>query len=147
VYRPEDITPVDLLGYLRKSQDRFFRGGSYDPLEAATMIAGEALRRGAAEVQIRSDSEWLIIEADHDWLGELEVDAFSKITSFPEGGQNSMLDEVLLMAFSRGVVTSSASGVRIIKGKSAASLGDFRRDHGRAVAFMFALSEDIETGA
>lgn len=134
-YHPEDITLVDTWEYLTRNEGRFFRSGSFDAVELAGMIATEALIRGAGDVRIRSEDDWLTVTADHDWLGGQETEAFRAVTPFPEGGPNSMLAEVLAVGFSEGVATATSDSVRVVKGESAPSA--CRADHpvARAVSF------------
>ncbi|QKV75817.1 hypothetical protein [Amycolatopsis sp. Hca4] len=121
--------------YLRGNPGRFFRQDEFDPVEMAEMLAGEAIRAGAASVRISRLDRWLSIESDIDWLGEVEEFVFEKIVPFPGVGPNSMFSEVLLMAFSKSVATSSAAGVRILKGANAGPLEDATSRSGRSVAF------------
>lgn len=118
-YHPDDITPVDTWEFLAGNEGRFFRSGSFDPVELAGMIATEALIKGALNVHIVSEDDWLTVTADRDWLGDREHAAFSAVTPFPESGANGMLAEVLTVAFSEGVATASSEAVTLVKGDSA----------------------------
>jgi hypothetical protein len=147
LFGPEDLHPVDPLEYVRRNQGRFFRGGAYDPIEAAALIVGEALRRGATDVRVRSERGWLIIEAERDWLGPLADRAFAGAVPFPEAGPNSMLSEVLLMAFAQSVVTATSSAHTIVKGDSPGPLVDRTWSFERAVAFSTDATLDTATSS
>ncbi|WP_221361725.1 hypothetical protein [Streptomyces beigongshangae] len=123
------------MDYLLENESRFFRLGVYDPVELAGMIATEALTLGAASVLIRSDGEWLTVAADEDWLRD-HAQAFSSITPFPQAGVNSMLVEILAVAFSAGVATATREGVEVVKGGRAVPAPAAERNAGRTVSFM-----------
>ncbi|MEU5704712.1 hypothetical protein ACFFS2_16585 [Streptomyces aurantiacus] len=123
------------MDYLLENESRFFRRGTYDPVELAGMIATEALTLGSARVLIQSDGEWLTVAADQDWLRNHEQ-AFSAITPFPQEGANSMLAEILAVAFSAGVATATREGVELIKGDDAVPTPVADRNTGRTVSFM-----------
>ncbi|MER7973308.1 hypothetical protein [Streptomyces sp. NPDC096080] len=134
-YHPEDIIPLEPMGYLMENERRFFRGGVYDPVELAGMIATEALALGSANVRIRSDGGWLSVSADQDWLRGQEQ-AFCAIMPFPQAGANSMLAEILAVAFSAGVITATREEVKLIKGDTLVPTPAVDRDAGRTVSFM-----------
>jgi hypothetical protein len=135
VYSAEDIRQIDLMDYLREKPGRFFRGGEFDPVEMAQLLAGEAIRGGASTVHISRQGRWLVVESDVDWLREVADVVFERIVPFPGAGPNSMFAEVLLMAFARSVATGSAAGVRVIKGVDAGPLAGSTSPRGRSVAF------------
>ncbi|MGW3958085.1 hypothetical protein ACWEKM_46200 [Streptomyces sp. NPDC004752] len=134
-YHPDDITQIDVMGYLRKNESCFFRSGAYDAVELAGMIATEAVTLGAEKVHIQSDGEWLTVSADRDWLVTRECEAFHAVTPFPEAGVNSMLAEVLAFAFSAGVTTATCNGVKVIKGGVASPAGPVGQGTARLVSF------------
>jgi hypothetical protein len=123
------------MDYLLKNESRFFRLGSYDPIELAGMIATEALTLGSARVIIQSDGEWLTVAADQDWLHNHEQ-AFSAITPFPQAGVNSMLVEILAVAFSAGVATATREEAKLIKGDRTVPAPGVDPNAGRTVSFM-----------
>lgn len=135
MYRPEDLRTVEVVGYLRENSGRFFRGGEFDPVETAEMLAGEAIRAGAADVRISRRDGWLLVDSDVDWLRDVEDVVFDRIVPFPGAGPNSMFAEVLLVAFCEGVATASAGSARVIKGVDAGPLTDAAPLRGRSVAF------------
>lgn len=134
-YHPEDIVPLDPMEYLLENERLFFRGGIYDPVELAGMIATEALTLGSASVLIQSNGEWLSVTADQDWLRN-QKQAFSAITPFPQAGANSMLAEILAVAFSAGVITATREEVKLIKGDDVVPAPVADRNAGRTVSFM-----------
>jgi hypothetical protein len=73
--------------------------------------------------------------SEQDWIGTREAQAFAAPTSFPEGGPNSMMGEVLAVAFCRGVATATASDVKVIKGHDIGPLAELPCAWGRVVAF------------
>jgi hypothetical protein len=146
LFRPEDVTQVDVHEYVRRNQQRYFRGGVYHPVEAAMAIAAEALLSGASDVRIRSKDGWISIYADVDWLAGSEEVVFRQMRPFPAGGPNGITTEIFPVIFARSVATSTESEVSIIKGDTAGPLEDSRHDHGRAVAFEVATSEHVEPG-
>jgi hypothetical protein len=112
------------LDGVRALESRFFRGGSFDPTQTASLLVEEALLCGAPEVEVRRDGEWFIVVSPFDWLTEdgtdVSADAFSRITSYRQGGDNSMRPEVLLAAFAGNVLTSRSGEVTVVKQTSAA---------------------------
>ncbi len=134
-YHPDDISQLDLMGYLERNESRFFRAGSYDAIELAGMIATEALTLGAGKVHIQSDGEWLTVAADQDWLEGKECEAFHAIAPFPQAGPNSMLAEILAFVFSAGVTTATKSGSKVIKGDANTPTYPVDQDIARTVSF------------
>ncbi|MEW2049466.1 hypothetical protein [Streptomyces sp. NPDC005476] len=134
-YDPDDIPEIDLMSYLERNENRFFRSGAFDAIELAGMIATEALTLGAGHVHIRSDGEWLTVAADLDWLESQEHKAFCSITPFPQAGPNSMLAEILAVAFSAGVATATRLGSKVVKGSAAAPTSTVDPDSARTVSF------------
>ena len=123
MYRPEDIYFGDVRDYARQEQGRFFRGGSYDPNEVASMISLEAMLGGAEDVRIRVIEGWICVYADVDWLQGIEVEAFSGFVPFKPGGPNGVTSEFFPVVFSTSVVTATRSEVRLIKGDSVGPRG------------------------
>ncbi|MFG2955700.1 hypothetical protein ACGF5O_18495 [Streptomyces sp. NPDC048291] len=140
-YGPDDVTPLDVLDYLRGNESRFFRSGAYDAVELAGMIATEALLLGAEDIRIRSDGDWLTVSADRDWLEAHEQEAFQTVLPFPEAGVNSMMAEILAVAFSAGVATATGDTSEVVKGELAFPARPLDRNTARAVSFMRRRSE------
>jgi hypothetical protein len=134
-YHPDDIVPLDPIEHLQRNENQFFRSGTYDAIELAGMIATEALTLGAENIHIHSDEEWLTVTADQDWLKSYEHEAFRAITPFPESGVNSMLAEILAVAFSTGVTTATRDGSMVIKGGVASPIHAVSQNAARTVAF------------
>ncbi|MEV7200335.1 hypothetical protein [Streptomyces griseoluteus] len=57
--------------------------------------------------------------ADKDWLEPYGQEAFHAITPFPEAGVNSMLAEVLAVAFSVAAITVTRAGSTVTTGEGA----------------------------
>ncbi|MFD3452863.1 hypothetical protein ACFWVC_11850 [Streptomyces sp. NPDC058691] len=125
----------DPRSFIRRQQQRFFRAGSYSPQDMASQIAAEAVLAGARDVHVSVGDEWIVIQADIDWLAGVEGDPFSSLTIFPPGGPGDSTREILAVTFSRGVVTASKSGVRVIKGDMAGPV-KMAPARGRVLAFM-----------
>ncbi|TXC96409.1 hypothetical protein [Streptomyces sp. ISID311] len=140
LFHPEDITPVDLHDHVRGNQHRYFRGGTYSPVEAATLIATEALLAGASDVRITTSAGWIGIYADLDWLADLGEAVFSRMVPFPAGGPNGITAEIFPVIFARAVVTATPAGARAVKGESLGPLIDGSADWARAVAFEVGLA-------
>lgn len=121
-YNETSISVVDPVDLVRQQESRFFIAGIFDPDEMAAQVAAEALRCGAGCVKIDRREQWWIIAADRDWLGERDaLQAFRRLVSYPEGGENSMRSEILLTAFARDVVTRAHGETVAIKGETDAS--------------------------
>ncbi|WP_181807238.1 hypothetical protein [Streptomyces shenzhenensis] len=135
-YGPDDIAELDVMGYLRRNESKFFRSGTYDAVELAGMIATEALILGAENIRIQSDGDWLTVTADRDWLKPYERDAFQAILPFPEAGANSMLAEILAVAFSAGVTTGTSGTSEVVKGEVDFPGRPVDQNTARAVSFM-----------
>lgn len=138
-----DTVHLDELGdpqqFVRRQQPRFFRTGTYGPEDMASQIAAEAVLGGAREVRVSIDPEWIVIQGDVDWLESVDGDAFANLTVFPPGGPTDTTREVLAVTFSVGVVTATASGVRVVKGDSRGPVLE-PPIQGRVVAFRVAFS-------
>jgi len=134
-YHPDDIAQPDVMGHLQRNESQLFRSGTYDAIELAGMIASEALILGAENVHIQSAGEWLTVTADKDWLARYGHEAFHAITPFPEAGVNSMLAEVLAVAFSAGVATATHGGSEVVKGEVSPVAHPVGHDTARVVAF------------
>ncbi|MER7100402.1 hypothetical protein ABT383_12095 [Streptomyces humidus] len=104
----------------------------------AGQISAEAVLAGATEVCVAIDSEWVIIEADVDWLEACTEDAFSYLAPFPPGGGTDTTREILAVTFSLGVVTATTRGIRVIKGNSAGPVTEIPKN-GRVFAFRMAF--------
>lgn len=141
MYRPEDLQAVDVRDYVRREQQRFFRGGQYNAYEAASMIALEALLAGAEDVRIHVVDGWIYICSEKDWLAGIEVNAFSGLAPFRPGGPNGVTAEFLVVVFSRSVATLASGEGRIVKGDSLGPLNALGSDWGRAIAFEIEASE------
>lgn len=124
--------------YARREQHRFFRGERYDPFEAASMIALEAMLIGAEDVRVRVIDGWICVFSDLDWLAGIEPDVFSGFAPFKPGGPNSVTSDFLPVVFSRAVVMATRGDVRIVKGDSAGPLAIPGDSWIRALAFEIA---------
>lgn len=116
-YGPEDIRAMSTIAQIRKNASMYFRSGSFNAVEMIERLVGEAVLLGAESVQINIKSPWFIVSSEHDWLQGFAGDPFSEIISYPAGGSNSMLEEVLLAAFSKSVFTITNGKLRRIKGE------------------------------
>jgi len=139
LYDEMSISVVDPLALVRQQESRFFIAGKFDPDEMAGQVAAEALLCGASCVKIDRREQWWILTADRDWLGERDaLQAFRRLVSYPEGGENSMRSEVLLTAFAADVITVAHGEMVAIRGEADASqqtfLASFSKS-GRLVAF------------
>lgn len=139
LYNETSISTVDPVALVRQQESRFFIAGRFDPAEMAAQVAAEALRCGASCVRIDRREQWWIVSADRDWLGEQDaLQAFRRLVSYPEGGENSMRPEVLLTVFADDVVTVAHGETVAIKGEADASQQAFLVSFskaGRLVAF------------
>ncbi|GHF34818.1 hypothetical protein E5082_29430 [Streptomyces griseoluteus] len=123
------------MDYLRRNERRFFRSGAYDAVELAGMIAAEALVLGAQNVRVQCEGDWLVVVADRDWLEPYGQEVFHSLTPLPEAGVNSVLAEVLAVAYSAGVATATSVGTEVIKGGTTPPLRLSGQDSVRAFAF------------
>jgi hypothetical protein len=131
---------LDALETVRRHPSWFFRGGEFEPYEAAQLLADEALRSGAQTVTVRRQGDWFSIEADRDWL-QGDLAAFFTPQSYAEGGRNSTRVEVVLTAFCSAVVTATDDGVHEVSSSpdSNLRLQDLQipsAPTGRVVAFL-----------
>jgi len=140
LFRPEDLTPIDVHEYVRQNQQRFFRGGVYSPIEVAALISSEALLCGASDVRIVSRDGWIGVYADMDWLSDFGDAVFGQLTPFPAGGPNGITAEIFPVIFARTVATATPAEVKVIKGESAGPLIDGPADWARAVVFEVTLA-------
>lgn len=95
-------------------------------------------------MQVRSQEGWLIIEADHDWLEDLEDRAFTQVTPFPEGGPNSMMTEILAIAFSRAAATAKELEARPVKGDGIGPLRTLQPGWARTFAFETTPADEVD---
>ncbi|MFG2794461.1 hypothetical protein [Streptomyces sp. NPDC048419] len=124
--------------YVRREHSRFFKGGTYSPLEAASQIALEALLTGVSDVQIARHGDWVSLASASDWLAGLDGDAFQQLVPIRGGGRNAVTAEVFLTVFARGVVTAKDGKASIIKGDSFGPLAENVPGKGRVVSFTVA---------
>lgn len=138
---------ADAIDYVRQRPERFFRGGSPEPVELVSHIVGEVLLLGGSETRTMRSGDWWMISSNVDWLKTCPdyapEELFFHIVAFPEAGPNSMRAEILLTAFAQQVVTVSANHQSIIKGDVSQAndiwrLLASRPDWKRTVAFRFA---------
>ncbi|MFH8680324.1 hypothetical protein [Streptomyces lydicus] len=138
LFHPEDITSVGLHEYVRRNQHRYFRSGVYNAVQAATLIAAEAVLCGASDVRITNSDGWLSVSADLDWLAEFGEAVFSQMVPFPPGGPNGITAEIFPVIFARTVVTAASGDTTVVKGDSPGPLIGERADWARSVAFEVA---------
>ncbi|HSX83115.1 MAG TPA: hypothetical protein VLQ80_31725 [Candidatus Saccharimonadia bacterium] len=138
---------ADAIDYVRQRPERFFRGGSPEPVELVTHIVGEVLILGGSETCTMRSGDWWMISSNVYWLKTCPdyapEELFFHIVAFPEAGPHSMRAEILLTAFAQQVVTVSANHQSIIKGDVSQAndiwrLLASRPDWKRTVAFRFA---------
>ena len=138
---------ADAIDYVRQRPERFFRGGSPEPVELVTHIVGEVLVLGGSETCTMRSGDWWIISSNVDWLATCPdydpKELFCHIVALPEAGPNSMRAEILLTAFAQQVITASADHQVIIKGEVSPDdhiwqLLASRPNWKRTVAFRFA---------
>ena len=139
MFHPDDLQPIDVREHIRRNQQLYFRGGVYHPIEAATLIAEEALLSGASDVRIVTSAGWVTIIANSDWLERADNVAFEQLLPFEPGGPNGFMSEILPAVFSRSLATSTSLGSRIVKGNSLGPLSISLPGWERAVAFELAL--------
>jgi hypothetical protein len=125
----------DALSYVRSNPARFFRDGTYSPVELASWLAREALLCGAAAVEIVQGGEWIVVHSAEDWLGAVADQAFRGIVPFPQAGPNAMRVEVLATAFSAEVITKVDGKLRQIRGNARPGVLGRYGNRGRAVAY------------
>ena len=142
---------ADAIDYIRQRPERFFRGGSPEPVELVTHIVSEALLLGGSETCTVRSGDWWMISSNVDWLATCPdyapEELFFHIVAFPEAGPNSMRAEILLTAFAQQVVTVSADHQSIITGNVSQAdniwqLIASRPDLKRTVAFRFAPASE-----
>lgn len=138
MFHPEDLQPVDVREHIRRNQRLYFRG-AYHPIEAATLVAGEALLSGASDVRVVASAGWVAIFANSDWLDGKDEAAFEQLLPFEPGGPNGFMSEILPAVFSRSLATSTSLGARVVKGDSLGPLSAPLVGWERAVAFELAL--------
>lgn len=113
---------ADAIDYVRQRPERFFRGGSPEPVELVTHVVSEALLLGGSETCTMHRGDWWVISSNVDWLATCPdyapEELFFRIVAFPEAGPNSMRAEILLTAFAQQVITASADQQSIIKGQA-----------------------------
>ena len=139
MFHPDDLQSIDVREHIRRNQRLYFRGGAYHPIEAATLIAEEALLSGASDVRVVTSAGWVAIFANSDWLDRAGDAVFERMLPFEPGGPNGFMSEIFPAVFSRSLATSTSLGARIVKGNSLGPLSTPLSGWERAVAFEFAL--------
>lgn len=139
MFHPDDLQPIDVREHIRRNQRLYFRGGAYHPVEAATLIAGEALLSGASDVRVVMSAGWVTVFANSDWLDRVDGAVFEQLLPFEPGGPNGFMSEILPVVFSRSLATSTSLGARIVKGDSLGPLSMPLEGWERAVSFELAL--------
>ena len=118
-YTVADIAMVeDHVAAIRRRPQLHLHGGRFRPEDVASTLAEAALFDGVQRVTIeRAPAQWWIVWSPTDWLAHYEIQRlFTRVTSFPKAGPNSMRPEILLTAFAADVVTYSRGELSIIKG-------------------------------
>jgi hypothetical protein len=140
-YSLGDVQIIDATSHLRKNRERFLPSGVASGPHLAGRIVEDALLVGAKRVHVYHASGWWIIASETDWLpvGSVEdtKSLFTVVTSFPEGGPNSMRSEVLLGAFATDVATYRQGEWLTIQGCNIdpCTLGMDHASWERAIAF------------
>lgn len=139
MFHPDDLRPVDVREHIRRNQRLYFRGGVYHPIEAATLVAGEALLAGVSDVRVVASDGWIAVCANLDWLDGRDEAAFERMLPFEPGGPNGFMSEIFLAVFARSLATATPLDARIVKGESLGPLSAPLTGWERAVAFELAL--------
>jgi hypothetical protein len=124
VFRPEDLQSVDVREHIRQNQRLYFRGGVYRPLEAAALVALEALLSGASDVRVATSAGWVAVFANSDWLERLDKSVFERMLPFEPGGPNGYMSEIVLAGFAQSLATATPLGARVVKGDSLGPLAE-----------------------
>ncbi|MCG8914936.1 hypothetical protein L6E12_03920 [Actinokineospora sp. PR83] len=135
MYRSGDVQRIDPVNAIRARPGTYLPAGGYDPVHLASSLVDEVLRRGISAVRVDLGPQWCVVTAEADWLAGLSGDPFERIVPFPEAGPNGMYVETILVAFARGVATTSAAGSRVVVGEPLGPLAGVDVGSGRAVAF------------
>lgn len=111
---------IDPIAHVRARPEMYLPGGVVDPKELARLLVRDALLLGANHARAMRATDWWLVLADRDWLGQAQGgarDLFSRVVPFPEVGPNAMRAEVLLTAFAEEVVTFTPDFAEVIKGE------------------------------
>ena len=110
---------IDPIQHIRAHPEMYLPGGTVDPQALVRLLVRDARLLGAAGARGMRASDWWLVLASHDWLGDSRDDErslFSNIVPFPQVGPNSMRSEVLLTAFADDVVTFTPDRADVLKG-------------------------------
>ena len=135
MFHPKDLRIVDVYEHICQNQRLYFRSGTYHPLEAATLIAEEALLSGASDVRVVASDRWVAVYANSDWLAGRDEAVFVQLLPFEPGGPNGFMSEILPAVFARSLATATPLGARAVKGDSLGPLSTPSTGWARAVAF------------
>lgn len=128
---------LDPLATVRRHPEWYFRTKQFDRYEAAALLVAEALRGGAGTVTVEHEGEWVVVDADEDWL-EGDLASFVSPQIDRAAGVNSSRIEVALVAFCKAVVTATATeGVRSWPPSAVGAVPEeWSAPSGRVLAFL-----------
>lgn len=151
-YTSSDLQIVTAGDYIHAHIAQFFPGGVVTGARLACGIVEDALLMGVQKVlTVHQNDCWAVIGSE-DWLNADTVEAidqmFSRMTSFPEGGINSMRSEVLLPPFCSDILAATPESDHAVKGTA----GHLRQlltapfQWSRAIAFCVRRSAEQKSG-
>lgn len=95
----------------------YLAGGTVDPTDLASRLAGDALTLGATRTLVIHQQTWFAVAADLDWLAGATIEEpFRRVLPLTKAGINSFRSEILLTAFADDVVTWDGGPMVPIKG-------------------------------
>jgi hypothetical protein len=121
----DSIPALDPFQFARAHSEYYFRSGESNLRELVERLVSDALILGCRHVEAVNLNGWAVVAAELDWImtpSRVPVSedvAFRGFFGFPESGDNEIRGEGVVAAFCNTVVTSSASGVRIVQGELA----------------------------
>lgn len=105
------------LAFVRQHPE-MFRQLAHDGPSAAALLVEVTLRKSASRVQVGRAGQWYWVWSDNDWLSDLsDRDPFATVTPFPALGPNAIYPEVIIAAFSSGMVSIVDGNVVSINGQ------------------------------
>lgn len=111
------------VDFVRKNRRMFVRPGPVSGADLAGRVASGVLYLGSDDVTAFRHGAWWVIASTVDWIGDdpaFPVDhLFSRLSPFPQAGDNMRRPEILLTAFAQDVVMQGPNDRLVVAGSIA----------------------------
>jgi hypothetical protein len=114
VFHTDDLRIIESRDWIQTNVSRFFPDG-FDSTTLIMSLADECFRVTRRRVAIERVGDWILLDAEVDWLLHWE-DPFNRLTPLPQLGSNKVSLLAVAAALRTGVATWSAPGWEAVVG-------------------------------